>query len=398
MRIAMIGPFGFHPNKTMRARALGLARALVRRDHQVSILMPPWQTPAEANSAWIEDGVAIRYIPLRGGVPGITHRLVQETLAWLPDVVHCFKPKAYSGLVAWWLWHWQRRQVRLVVDMDDWEGAGGWNEIAPYTLWQKRFFAWQEKWGMGHCHALTVASRTLQSLVWAHGAPPQQVVYLPNGPGITAPGESAAARRAALGLAGRPTLLLYSRLFEFDSQRLVDILQRVQASVPDFALLLVGDSLYKTDAAAFRQQLAAAGLSSHVVDVGWLAEDETPDTLAAADVGIYLMEDNLLNRTKCPVKLADMLYCGVPVVGEAVGQVPEYVVHEQTGRLRSVGDNNGIAADLVYILQNPLYRRALSLAAHEHVLLHFSWDQLAARAEGAYTLPVRAGFKPVPTP
>ncbi len=384
MRIAMIGPFGFHPNKTMRARALGLARALVRRGHQVSIFMPPWQMPAEADRAWVEDGVAIRAVPLHGGPPGIARRLLQETLAWSPDVAHCFKPKAYSGLAAWWLWHWRRRQVRLVVDTDDWEGAGGWNEIAPYMPWQKRFFAWQEKWGMVHCHALTVASRALQSLAWAHGVPHQQVVYLPNGPGIPAPGSRAAARRAALGLADRPTLLLYSRLFEFDSQRLVDILQRVRANVPDFALLLVGAGLYEADAAAFRQQLAAADLQSHVVDVGWLAEHETPDTLAAADVGVYLMEDNLLNRTKCPVKLADMLSCGVPVVGEAVGQVPEYVVHEQTGRLRPAGDNEGIAADLVYILQNPLFARALSFAARQRILLHFSWDHLAERAEKAY--------------
>jgi hypothetical protein len=49
MRIAMIGPFGFHPNKTMHSRALGLARPLVERGHQVAIFMPPWQTPAEAN-------------------------------------------------------------------------------------------------------------------------------------------------------------------------------------------------------------------------------------------------------------------------------------------------------------------------------------------------------------
>ncbi|MFO7540604.1 MAG: hypothetical protein R6X32_21415 [Chloroflexota bacterium] len=38
MRIAMIGPFGFHPNKTMHSRARGLARPLVEFGHQEAII------------------------------------------------------------------------------------------------------------------------------------------------------------------------------------------------------------------------------------------------------------------------------------------------------------------------------------------------------------------------
>jgi len=185
MRIAMVGPFGFHPNKTMRSRALGLARPLAARGHDVHIFMPPWQTPAEADKTWQEDGVLIRNVPLSGGMVGIARRLVREVLAWQPDVVHCFKPKAYSGLAAWWLWQFHRRDVGLVVDSDDWEGWGGWNDLAPYSTAQKHFFAWQETWGMTHCHALTVASRALETLAWGHGVPPERVVYVPNGAGIS---------------------------------------------------------------------------------------------------------------------------------------------------------------------------------------------------------------------
>jgi hypothetical protein len=127
----MVGPFGFHPNKTMRSRAFQMARQLVCRGHEVKMVMPPWQTPEEAGRSWTEEGVEIRYVPLQGGLPTITRRVIQETNAWQPDVVHTFKPKAYSGLAAWWLWHFRRRQIRLVTDSDDWEGWGGWNDLAP---------------------------------------------------------------------------------------------------------------------------------------------------------------------------------------------------------------------------------------------------------------------------
>ena len=387
MRIAMLGPFGLHPKQTMRSRALGLARPLVARGHTVRLLMPPWETPDEANRSWVEDGVELRYVPLRGGVPGITRALVRETLAWRPDVVHAFKPKAYSGLAAEWLWRFHRHRLRLVVDTDDWEGAGGWNDLAPYGPLQKRFFARQERYGLTHAHAVTVASRTLESLVWSLGVARERVTYLPNGPGISlrevTPDERAAAR-ARLGLGGRPTVLVYSRLFEFDTARLAAVLGGVRAAVSDVAVLLVGAGLYDADSARFREQLAAAGLLAAVVDVGWVALAELPATLAAADVGLYLMDDTLLNRAKCPVKLADMLAAGVPVVAERVGQVAEYVRDGETGALRVSGDAAGLAAAAVELWRATGARQRLGAAARADVALRFSWEKLAGDVEAVY--------------
>jgi len=384
MRIAMVGPFGFHPNKTMRSRALQLARPLVKRGHAVKLFMPPWQTPEEAGRQWLVDGVQVSYTKLGASFFGTATILTRETLDWKPDVVHSFKPKAYSGLVAWWLWTFPRRRIGLVTDTDDWEGWGGWNDLAPYNAGQKHFFAWQERWGLKHCHALTVASRTLQSLAWTNGVPVEQVVYLPNGPGIGSDASQAKQKRRELELDGRPVVLLYSRLFEFDISRLTAILQRIRAAVTNVTILSVGASLYEDDAAEFRSALVASGLEDVVLDVGWVEEEELPSLLAAADVGIYLMEDTLLNRTKCPVKLADMLQIGLPVVAERVGQVPEYVLHGQTGLLRSSGDIEGLAADLVHLLKNPRERARLAEKARSHIRANFSWDRLSLIAEQAY--------------
>ena len=92
-----------------------------------------------------------------------------------PDVVHLFKPKGYAGLVMPLL-----RGIPVVLDTDDWEGAGGWNERGLYSPMQRRLFAWQERSLPRRAAHVTVASRTLEAQQWGLGIPPGRVTYLPN--------------------------------------------------------------------------------------------------------------------------------------------------------------------------------------------------------------------------
>lgn len=381
MKIVMVGPFGFEPKKTMRARAFRLARELVKREHTVEIIMPPWHTPDQAGRVWQEAGVAIQYVDLAGGIPRTVQTMLKATLAAQPDVVHCFKPKAHSGLIAEWLWRRHRSDLRVVVDTDDWEGWGGWNDLEDYPKVAKHFFAQQERWGMKHCHALTVASRALETLAWGHGVAQEQVVYLPNGMGIDI---GLSEQTAKSPVHKRPTILLYSRFFEFDVARLTAVLAQTHAQIADLRVLVVGASLKAEDGARWMQLMQDAGIAHIIEDVGWVVEDEVAQVIGSADVGLYLMDDSLLNRTKCPVKLADMAAVGLPVVGESVGQVREYIVHAQTGMLCPTNDIDGLVDAVVSLLQSPEQRARFGTAAQHHITTQFSWATAAERLEQAY--------------
>ncbi|MBN1179717.1 MAG: glycosyltransferase [Anaerolineae bacterium] len=384
MRIVMVGPFGLQPRGTMSVRALPLARALAARGHTVTVLLPPWQTPEESGKRWEEHGVAIENIPLPPRVPILFHvltalRLARRALALTPDVVHLFKPKAYSGLAHWMLARLPRaRRPRLVVDTDDWEGPGGWNDLAPYTPAQRRFFAWQERWGLTHADAVTVASRALEGLVWALGVPPARVVYVPNGLGIP-PAGAASVRPAG----APPTLLLYTRFFEFPTARAVDVLCRVRERVPGARLLVVGKGLFGEEEALL-EQARRAGVADALSYVGWVAPEALPATFAQADVAIYPFDDTLVNRTKCPVKLMDLLAAGLPVVAEAVGEVRETIRHGETGWLVAPGDVAAFAAAVADLLTDAPRRETMGAAAARDVQARRAWDGLAVAVERAY--------------
>lgn len=391
----MVGAFGFRPRATMRVRALPLAQALVRRGHRVTLLLPPWQTPEDAGRTYEEGGVRVENVPLPAPVPGWFHArttvtLVRRALAQRPDVVHTFKPKAYAGLAHWSLAHIPRRPP-VVVDTDDWEGPGGWNDLAPYPPLLRRFFAWQERWGLAHGDAVTVASRALQTLVWAQGTPPERVIYLPNGVTWPFPPVTPAPHP-------RPTLLLYTRFFEFAVERLWRIVRGVRAQHPDARLWVVGKGLFDEEATLLAlardagwhvAETADPAPEADLVYAGWVPYAELPGHFARADVALYPFDDTLVNRTKCPVKLMDLLAAGVPVVGDAVGQIAQAIRPGETGLLVPPGDEDANVAAfveaVVALLREPARRRALGRRAAEDVRARLSWDALAAVAEAAYT-------------
>jgi glycosyltransferase involved in cell wall biosynthesis len=403
VKIVFVGPFGWQPKATMRTRALGLAQALVAQGDQVTILLPPWDDPARAGQQWQEGGVRIINVTLPPRWPLFFHilltwKLVGQTLALKPEVVHLFKPKAYAGLahlVLWWLRRLGGPALRLVVDEDDWEQA--WNEVLPYSPGQKRFFAWQERWGLRHADAVTVASRTLEQLVLAERADNGAAVfYLPNGCQIadrqppTADDQTAPSANPpffqylARYSSSTPIILLYTRFVEFKLARIVWLVQQVAAHCPAARWLVVGSGL-NGEEKELAAQLAQAGLADYVHFTGWPV-DNLAACFAAAQVAVFPYDDTLINRTKCSVKLIDLLQAGLPVVADDVGQNREYIQAGVSGWLTPPGDDVTLAQRLVTHLQTPELRQKMGQAARHHVEQYFSWTTLAQVAYPAYKI------------
>jgi glycosyltransferase involved in cell wall biosynthesis len=266
-----------------------------------------------------------------------------------------------------------------VVDTDDWEGPGGWNDLVPYTPAQRAFFAWQERWGLTHADGVTVASRTLESLVWSLGVAPARVFYVPNGVRPVSCDRQDSARRA-------PCVLLYTRFFEFPVSRVLEVLRQVRKRVPEARLLVVGKGLFGEEEALLREA-ERAGLDEAVEYVGWVKPEELPAYFAQATLAIYPFDDTLVNRTKCPVKLLELLAAGVPVVAEGVGEIREVILHGDTGWLVEPGDTARFSEAVTTLLKDPLLRERLGQAAARDVRARRSWGQLVEYVERAYSLP-----------
>lgn len=388
MRITMIGPFGLQPKGTMSVRALPLARALAQRGHAVRVIVPPWDHPQDAGHTWQDAGVEVENIELPAPTPGlfhlrVTHALIKRALDFRPDVIHCFKPKAYAGLSAWVLWQMKRlgrAKARLIVDTDDWEGAGGWNDLSSYAWPQRKLFAWQEKWGLTHNDGVTVASRALESIVWSLGVQRERVAYVPNGMRDSAVrSQEPAVRIPTPGF----RVLLYTRFFEFKVERVIEVWRKIAAEVPDARLVVVGKG-FAGEEEQLLKRAASVGFGGSIEYAGWVAMDDLSGYFARSDIALFPFDDTLINRTKCSVKLIDLLAAGVPVVADAVGQNTEYIRHNETGVLTPAGDVDAMAQAAIDLERDRARAQRLGAAAARDVRERFNWERLSAEAERFY--------------
>ncbi len=417
-RVTFIAPFAEAPKATTSARIIPLARAVARRGYHVSVIVPPYDNPAEGGRDRVDGGVRVLTLDVPGTVaenspwqavaqPLLAARVARAALALRPDVVHVSKPKAVSGLahaIIAGLRHLRgSASPAVVVDTDDWEGDGGWNEYETYPWWQRAVVNAQEWWGIGAADAVTTASRTLEAQAWSRGQPGSRTWYLPNGlddadyPGWWTPGvadvPSASDRTAArrrLGLADVPLVLLYTRFFEFAPPRALATIRAIRDRVPGANLLVVGAGKFGQERTLL-ELARASGDASAITIAGWQAPADLPALLCAADMAVAFADDNLANRAKCSVKLLQLMRLGLPVVADATGEQSSYlsttgdsVTDAPPGILVPAGDVSAMADAAASLLRDPIRREAIGRAAARRARDHFGWDALAPAAIAAH--------------
>lgn len=391
MKIVFLAPFGIRPKGTLQARMLPLAKALRGRGHEVEIVAPPYTNPQDAGLVELVEGVTLRNVTLGPAIgplaaPLIAWRMLQTALEQQPDLIHLFKPKGYGGLAALLLLVLRLCGLKmplLVMDSDDREGTGGMNDQLSYPWLEKRLFAFQEQALTRWADGVTVASRTLESLAWAMGARQRRTLYLPNGP-LQRPAGDRSAGRQRFGIApDAPLLLLYTRFFEFSQQRLHRVLEQLCLRLPALRVLVVGQGR-NGEERQLEQAAVVGGFQQALVMAGWQQPAALPDCLAAADAALYLFDDNLLNRTKCPAKLAELAATGLALAVERVGQINDYLVHNQSGLLVTSGDVDGLVEAAERLLTDRELAGRLGSAAAERLRTQFAWETAAGQLERLY--------------
>ncbi len=382
LRIAMLAPFGIRPKGTLLARMLPLAQALSDQGHHVHIIAPPIHNPDDAQTSVMHGAVRVTHTAaVPAGMVGVMRQarwLWQHAQADRPDLIHLFKPKGHAGLAARW-GKLVAPRIPLVVDCDDRESVGGWNDELPYAASAKALFTWQERDLPRVADAVTVASRTLQSLVWASGVPHDATFYLPNAAHIT--------QQAPFVARMAPVLVLYTRFWEFALADMAVNMAQIVARCPQVQIHVIGTG-ENGEEQQFAQMLAHHQLMGHVTMHGWLQPDQIPPLLRQASVALVPVADTLINRSRCSAKLLELLAAGLVVVGHDVGEMRTFIQHGENGLLVDPASAGAFVEAVCSLLDHPSSMTAMQASAYTSAHRH-AWQTRVAACEAAYVYALR---------
>lgn len=133
-----------------------------------------------------------------------------------------------------------------------------------------------------------------------------------------------------------------------------------------------------------RERLAAAGVPAEAVELTTATHAEVPQQIARMDAGIFFIRQVFSKQASAPTKLAELLGCGVPCLGNAgVGDMAGVLEVERVGIALKSFDKAALAngiQDLLKLAADPAIRARCVAAAQKH----FSLDEGVRRYAGVY--------------
>ncbi len=397
-RVAMIATGGA-PNKfTSRQRTIPMALLLMEQGYTVRVYVPCWDCTETVSRSSTSSSVPVEVVEgsrFRFGSLDVVlfWRLLRKILRFEPDVLYCFKPIRYAGALAVVVRFLRRARLtaipaprpRVVVDSDDWEGAGGWAARRDGNVAMQRIRDWQERLTIANCDAVTTSTTYLRDRASRLRHSSESVYLVPNGIrrelwplAPDAPVQAPVWLSERLAKLGRPhVLLLYTRFVEVQARDIIEVFATVLGAMPNTALLVVGSS---RDPEARRQRLGLfsqaqlAGIDyDRILISGWVPFRDLVRTWSVADLAICPHMDSLIARSRFPMKVLELMAAGKAIVATSVGEIPQLIDNGESGILVPPGNMDEFSAHVIHLLQNPGLQRSLGEAARRRALSAFEW-------------------------
>ena len=402
MRILMLtSSYPKYPGETTAPFIEEIAAGMVRRGHQVDLVMP---FHPELRRTPTDRGVRLhvyRYAPhpslniwgyaesLRGDVGlrraallaaplalGASFNALLCRLAAEPyDLLHAHwvLPNGLPAAIAARL-----HQLPLVVSLhgsDVFLAERAW----PLSLAAAAIFR--------AAGAVTACSSELHQRALRLGAHPANATVIPYGVDSSTfqpDAAGAAALRSELGIAGDTPLiaaigrLVHKKGFNY----LIDAFAALRARHPGAILAIAG---YGDLQAELEQQVAARGISGHVRFVGQLERRRVARFIAAADVYcVPSVRDQAGNIDGLPNTLLEGMGSGRPIVASRVAGIPDVIDDQQHGLLVPERDSVALAAAIDRLLSDRSFAARLGEQARRRVQHELTWDVACTRFEAAY--------------
>jgi len=383
LKILLIHPHDiFSSLEPWTIRIVNFAREFGAMGHEVKLAYCPLDSGDENHPVGLEGVEVIRLTRKAGLVPLLSNlRKVLEAGRWA-DLIHfqkCFHYTAIPALCAGSILN-----KPLHYDWDDWEEKIWYhsNIRSLHTTVFGNFIRLLERYIPLCVDTISVSSRHLRNICRGIGVADERIFDAPVGADLVKfnPQRGRGNVREKYGLGSKTVVLYLGQLNGCQYvEMFIEAARAVCAADPE-TIFLVGGQGYMM---GWLVELAhSLGIADNVVFTGPVDHELIPEYIAASDICVASFEDNQVTVCKSPLKIAEYLASGKPIVASSVGEVPEMV--NGAGVLVRAGDPNALAEGITRLIDDPELRKELGIKARKQAQDKYNWPSSANNLIRAY--------------
>jgi len=353
-------------------RMVELSEQFVRKGHEVTLAYyPNYERRKHLPLIRTKNPDGVRVVELPSQKTAFFNNLkIIRQLARNSDVIHfqkCFPEIALLALWASWL-----EKKPVVYDWDD-------LEIAFVPQWTKSPVIYNlvdkyEKVLPSLVDWTACSTQYVEEMTLTRGGVKERMHMAPVGANLERfkPERRGENLRKKYDLPG-PVILYMGQLEEGSyAELLLQAAPAVLAGYPGCRFLVVGGGHRLPELQKLSETL---GIHKQVYFTNYVLHEEIPDYVGMADICVACFEDNELTRCKSPLKIAEYLAAGKPIVASDVGDVPLMV--GDAGVVVPPGNSEAIAQALLQLLAQPDRMTQMRITARQQAEKTYNWSSLA---------------------
>ena len=185
-------------------------------------------------------------------------------------------------------------------------------------------------------------------------------------------------RRQTGSEAGEKRILYVGRLIDLKGvDYLIRALPKVLKIFPETKLVVVGSGPMKDDLMNLSDRL---NLSDKVIYIPKVPQEKLLEFYTSANLFVLPSVVNEKGETEgLGVVLLEAMACGLPVIGSAVGGIPDIIKDGETGLLARQKEPDSLAEKITKLFSDAPLRRKLAENGYKMVEKNFSWDTISEK-------------------
>ncbi|MDD5196710.1 MAG: glycosyltransferase family 4 protein [Candidatus Omnitrophica bacterium] len=383
MKILMLHPHDiFSYAEPWTIRIVSLAQEFRDNGHQVKLAYCPLGANKEKRRMDLE-GVEIITLSRRVGVNNLFSNLlkIKKASRWA-DIIHFQKYFHYISIPAL-LCSWYLNKP-IHYDWDDWEEKI-WQHSNKKSI-HSFIFGWfirlLETYIPKLVDTISVSSCKLGQICLDSGVARDRIFHVPVGADLKKFGPHISGKRIReeCGLDGKPLIMYIGQLHSGQyTQILLEAANIVLHHYPEARFLIIGKGYMLSQ---LRELVRQRGVKERVVFTDSIAYEFIPEYIAAADICVAPFEDNAITICKSPLKVAEYLASGKPIVASLVGEIRNMA--GGAGLLVKPGNHIALAEGIISLLKDDKLREKMGLISRRRAEDKYNWPHAAGEILKAY--------------